>query len=282
MNILKLSILNLIRDKLKSLIYIFICTFLILVILLSFNISNILDKYINYNLNLNEDSRKITLTIHDDQSTFSKDELLSSLNSTEFIKDVSVKYDNLLISYYVIVNNYTNIENVKNNVTKILDKDIKISNYTITYNDYINNENQMLIKLKYITDLMLFVIIVLIFISINIIIKQSIDENIYDISIYKSCGYSNKHIFKLVFFEVFIITTISYISSCIISIGVLNLCINIISKIIHINLIDIDINVFLTCFLTLILVYTICFVVSLLELSKIKNISIKSLINEFN
>ncbi len=282
MNILKLSILNLARDKLKSIIYIFICTFLVLVILLSFNISSILDEYINYNLYSNEDSRKIILTIHDQQSTFNKDEILLRLNSIEFIKDVSVEYDNPLISYYVIVNSYTNIENVKNNLTKILDKYIKNNNYTITYNNYINNENQLVINLKYITNLMLLVVIILMFISINIIIKQSIDENIYDISIYKSCGYSNKHIFKLIFFETFIITTISYISSCIIFTGLLNICVNIISKIIHINLTDIDINVFFTCFLSLILVYAICFVVSLLELSKIKNISIKSLINEFN
>ncbi|WP_418658054.1 FtsX-like permease family protein [Clostridioides difficile] len=73
----------------------------------------------------------------------------------------------------------------------------------------------MITTVKYIVNSLITFIIVLTFILINILLKQSINDKFFDIAIYKSVGYKDKYIFQLLFYELFIITTISYLFSII-------------------------------------------------------------------
>ncbi|HGT1612474.1 TPA: FtsX-like permease family protein, partial [Clostridioides difficile] len=73
----------------------------------------------------------------------------------------------------------------------------------------------MITTVKYIVNSLITFIIVLTFILINILLKQSINDKFFDIAIYKSVGYKDKYIFQLLFYELFIVTTISYLFSII-------------------------------------------------------------------
>ena len=63
------------------------------------------------------------------------------------------------------------------------------------------------------TIVLILLIILLTFILINILLKQSINDKFFDIAIYKSIGYKDKYIFQLLFYELFLITTLSYLFS---------------------------------------------------------------------
>ena len=71
----------------------------------------------------------------------------------------------------------------------------------------------MITTVKDIINSLILLIILLTFILINILLKQSINDKFFDIAIYKSIGYKDKYIFQLLFYELFLITTLSYLFS---------------------------------------------------------------------
>ncbi|HBF9996683.1 TPA: FtsX-like permease family protein [Clostridioides difficile] len=144
-------------------------------------------------------------------------------------------------------------------------------------NIYINVDYEMITTVKYIVNSLITFIIVLTFILINILLKQSINDKFFDIAIYKSVGYKDKYIFQLLFYELFIVTTISYLFSIIpsfIGINAINL---IFSKFnIHNSFINI-IYVYLT---PLIIIYFIIYISSFNALRKANKIQISTLFRE--
>ncbi|EGT2204660.1 FtsX-like permease family protein, partial [Clostridioides difficile] len=99
----------------------------------------------------------------------------------------------------------------------------------------------------------------------------------FDIAIYKSVGYKDKYIFQLLFYELFIITTISYLFSIIpsfIGINAINL---IFSKF---NIHNSFINIIYVYLIPLIIIYFIIYISSFNALRKAKKIQISTLFRE--
>ncbi|MCC0627816.1 MULTISPECIES: FtsX-like permease family protein [unclassified Clostridioides] len=183
---------------------------------------------------------------------------------------LSIKRDKSKIKIYIIILTiFIALINILLNTSIILTDSIN--------NIYINVDYEMITTVKYIVNSLITFIIVLTFILINILLKQSINDKFFDIAIYKSVGYKDKYIFQLLFYELFIITTISYLFSIIpsfIGINAINL---IFSKFnIHNSFINI-IYVYLT---PLIIIYFIIYISSFNAFRKAKKIQISTLFRE--
>lgn len=183
---------------------------------------------------------------------------------------LSIKRDKSKIKIYIIILTiFITLINILLNTSIILTDSIN--------NIYINVDYEMITTVKYIVNSLITFIIVLTFILINILLKQSINDKFFDIAIYKSVGYKDKYIFQLLFYELFIVTTISYLFSIIpsfIGINAINL---IFSKFnIHNSFINI-IYVYLT---PLIIIYFIIYISSFNALRKAKKIQISTLFRE--
>ncbi|HBF7390205.1 TPA: FtsX-like permease family protein [Clostridioides difficile] len=183
---------------------------------------------------------------------------------------LSIKRDKSKIKIYIIILTiFITLINILLNTSIILTDSIN--------NIYINVDYEMITTVKYIVNSLITFIIVLTFILINILLKQSINDKFFDIAIYKSVGYKDKYIFQLLFYELFIITTISYLFSIIpsfIGINAINL---IFSKFnIHNSFINI-IYVYLT---PLIIIYFIIYISSFNAFRKAKKIQISTLFRE--
>ncbi|HDX7083663.1 TPA: FtsX-like permease family protein [Clostridioides difficile] len=183
---------------------------------------------------------------------------------------LSIKREKSKIKIYIIILTiFITLINILLNTSIILTDSIN--------NIYINVDYEMITTVKYIVNSLITFIIVLTFILINILLKQSINDKFFDIAIYKSVGYKDKYIFQLLFYELFIVTTISYLFSIIpsfIGINAINL---IFSKFnIHNSFINI-IYVYLT---PLIIIYFIIYISSFNALRKAKKIQISTLFRE--
>ncbi|HBF2805617.1 TPA: FtsX-like permease family protein [Clostridioides difficile] len=183
---------------------------------------------------------------------------------------LSIKRDKSKIKIYIIILTiFITLINILLNTSIILTDSIN--------NIYINVDYEMITTVKYIVNSLITFIIVLTFILINILLKQSINDKFFDIAIYKSVGYKDKYIFQLLFYELFIVTTISYLFSIIpsfIGINAINL---IFSKLnIHNSFINI-IYVYLT---PLIIIYFIIYISSFNALRKANKIQISTLFRE--
>ncbi|MBH7450434.1 FtsX-like permease family protein [Clostridioides difficile] len=183
---------------------------------------------------------------------------------------LSIKRDKSKIKKYIIILTiFITLINILLNTSIILTDSIN--------NIYINVDYEMITTVKYIVNSLITFIIVLTFILINILLKQSINDKFFDIAIYKSVGYKDKYIFQLLFYELFIVTTISYLFSIIpsfIGINAINL---IFSKFnIHNSFINI-IYVYLT---PLIIIYFIIYISSFNALRKANKIQISTLFRE--
>ncbi|HBE9438219.1 FtsX-like permease family [Clostridioides difficile] len=183
---------------------------------------------------------------------------------------LSIKRDKSKIKIYIIILTiFITLINILLNTSIILTDSIN--------NIYINVDYEMITTVKYIVNSLITFIIVLTFILINILLKQSINDKFFDIAIYKSVGYKDKYIFQLLFYELFIITTISYLFSIIpsfIGINAINL---IFSKF---NIHNSFINIIYVYLIPLIIIYFIIYISSFNALRKAKKIQISTLFRE--
>lgn len=183
---------------------------------------------------------------------------------------LSIKRDKSKIKIYIIILTiFITLINILLNTSIILTDSIN--------NIYINVDYEMITTVKYIVNSLITFIIVLTFILINILLKQSINDKFFDIAIYKSVGYKDKYIFQLLFYELFIITTISYLFSIIpsfIGINAINL---IFSKF---NIHNSFINIIYVYLIPLIIIYFIIYISSFNALRKTKKIQISTLFRE--
>ena len=108
-------------------------------------------------------------------------------------------------------------------------------------------------------------------------ITQSINDKFFDIAIYKSIGYKDKYIFQLLFYELFLITTLSYLFSIVPSFIGINSINLIFSKFnIHNNFI----NIMCVYLAPLINIYFIIYISSFNAFRKLKKIQISTLFRE--
>ena len=147
---------------------------------------------------------------------------------------------------------------------------------------YINKKNiyvdyEMITTVKDIINSLILLIILLTFILINILLKQSINDKFFDIAIYKSIGYKDKYIFQLLFYELFLITTLCYLFSIVPSFIGINSINLIFSKFnIHNNFI----NIMCVYLAPLINIYFIIYISSFNAFRKLKKIQISTLFRE--
>ena len=135
----------------------------------------------------------------------------------------------------------------------------------------------MITTVKVIINSLILLIILLTFILINILLKQSINDKFFDIAIYKSIGYKDKYIFQLLFYELFLITTLSYLFSIVPSFIGINSINLIFSKFnIHNNFI----NIMCVYLAPLINIYFIIYISSFNAFRKLKKIQISTLFRE--
>lgn len=151
---------------------------------------------------------------------------------------LNIKRDKSKIKIYIIIMTiFISLINILLNTSIILNESIN-SIYINKKNIYVDYE--MITTVKDIINSLILLIILLTFILINILLKQSINDKFFDIAIYKSIGYKDKYIFQLLFYELFLITTLSYLFSIVPSFIVINSINLIFSKFnIHNNFINI-------------------------------------------
>ena len=182
---------------------------------------------------------------------------------------LNIKRDKSKIKIYIIIMTiFISLINILLNTSIILNESIN-SIYINKKNIYVDYE--MITTVKDIINSLILLIILLTFILINILLKQSINDKFFDIAIYKSIGYKDKYIFQLLFYELFLITTLSYLFSIVPSFIGINSINLIFSKFnIHNNFI----NIMCVYLAPLINIYFIIYISSFNAFRKLKKIQI--------
>ena len=188
---------------------------------------------------------------------------------------LNIKRDKSKIKIYIIIMTiFISLINILLNTSIILNESIN-SIYINKKNIYVDYE--MITTVKDIINSLILLIILLTFILINILLKQSINDKFFDIAIYKSIGYKDKYIFQLLFYELFLITTLSYLFSIVPSFIGINSINLIFSKFnIHNNFI----NIMFVYLAPLINIYFIIYISSFNAFRKLKKIQISTLFRE--
>ena len=188
---------------------------------------------------------------------------------------LNIKRDKSKIKIYIIIMTiFISLINILLNTSIILNESIN-SIYINKKNIYVDYE--MITTEKDIINSLILLIILLTFILINILLKQSINDKFFDIAIYKSIGYKDKYIFQLLFYELFLITTLSYLFSIVPSFIGINSINLIFSKFnIHNNFI----NIMCVYLAPLINIYFIIYISSFNAFRKLKKIQISTLFRE--
>lgn len=188
---------------------------------------------------------------------------------------LNIKRDKSKIKIYIIIMTiFISLINILLNTSIILNESIN-SIYINKKNIYVDYE--MITTVKDIINSLILLIILLTFILINILLKQSINDKFFDIAIYKSIGYKDKYIFQLLFYELFLITTLSYLFSIVPSFIDINSINLIFSKFnIHNNFI----NIMCVYLAPLINIYFIIYISSFNAFRKLKKIQISTLFRE--
>ncbi len=111
---------------------------------------------------------------------------------------LNIKRDKSKIKIYIIIMTiFISLINILFNTSIILNESINsiYINKKNIYGDY-----EMITTVKHIINSLILLIILLTFILINILLKQSINDKFFDIAIYKSIGYKDKYIFHNIYF----------------------------------------------------------------------------------
>lgn len=280
--IFKLSMLNIKRNRVKNIFYMFIMGFFIIALIISTNLSYLIEEYINYNLFENESIKQVSIEIQDRSIKLNKENVINSLKKYDYVKDVILEDTDInnsnIFNIKIIVNNYEDIDKAIAELNTDLYYITNSSNYVVFYSGSTEFQQNISKNLKIILDITIIFITIITFICLNIIVKNTIDERIQEIAIYKSVGYKNKFLFLLILFESFILVTFSYLFAMLFSKIILYFVINLISS--KTNIILINNNKFYQYVFPLVLVYLICICASYIALLKIKKISLKKLLIE--
>lgn len=276
--IIKLSILNTLRNKDKNKIYVIIITLFMMIISIAFSISFLLNQFTKEIISKSEFNNEVIIEILNSDLLLSIETLSEDLRSYEFIDKIDIsKKNNYHIKSYIHITVNKNIGNIQYILENYFEEKIGSENYTIKNNNLLDIDIKIIKNISYIVYFIFFIILFLAFTSINIIIKKSLDNRVREIAIYKSVGYKNNHLFRLILYELLIVVIISYIFSTILSILILSF----LSKLFS-DMISIQLNI-----VNLIWIYNLLFILWVLLIScisyilmiKIKKMSIIQLFN---
>ncbi len=215
--LVKLSILNITRNKNK--IYILIISFFMLIISIIFSISFLLNQFIKELKNDNNLSNQISIEVFDNNLLSSVDTLTDGLSSYKFVDYINTTKTNgseLIYIYTVLDKNY-NKDRIVSTLESYLDENIGSKNYIFINDQSLDSKLKIIKSITNIIHLVFYLVLFFTFISVNIMLKKILDERSQEIALYKSVGYKNIDLFKLIFYELLIMVIYSYIISSILA-----------------------------------------------------------------
>ncbi|WP_026894517.1 ABC transporter permease [Clostridiisalibacter paucivorans] len=267
-NIYKLSMHNVARNKIRTIIYILFITLCIVMLFITSAIAYISHISIDENINSQLRYRQFIVHVNSNHKTSEKIDYMSIFNNISEISDAIINQSSSKNNVTITIDDYKNMDSV---VKQLKEKDY----FTIIFNsdDIINIP--VIKTIKYGSLIMFIVIIILNFIVLCIVLSNSINERINDLAIFKAFGYSNKTLFKIILVESYIFGFISFVFASIISnfsiYTIINPVINAKFKDILIGTkIVINPSMYLLIFVTLLI---LIFISSLNMVKKIKKIS---------
>lgn len=267
-NIYKLSMHNVARNKIRTIIYILFITLCIVMLFITSSIAYISHISIDENINSQLRYRQFIVHVNSNHKTSEKIDYMSIFNNISEISDVIINQSSSKNNVTIIIDDYKNMDSV---VKQLKEKDY----FTIIFNsdDIVNIP--VIKTIKYGSLIMFIVIIILNFIVLCIVLSNSINERINDLAIFKAFGYSNKTLFKIILVESYIFGFISFVLASIISnfsiYTIINPVINAKFKDVLIGTkIVINPSMYLLIFVTLLI---LIFISSLNMVKKIKKIS---------
>lgn len=276
--LVKLSILNITRNKNK--IYILIISFFMLIISIIFSISFLLNQFIKELKNDNNLSNQISIEVFDNNLLSSVDTLTDGLSSYKFVDYINTTKTNgseLIYIYTVLDKNY-NKDRIVSTLESYLDENIGSKNYIFINDQSLDSKLKIIKSITNIIHLVFYLVLFFTFISVNIMLKKILDERSQEIALYKSVGYKNIDLFKLIFYELLIMVIYSYIISSIFSILMLYFF-----YVQYLYIINIQlnlVNIILIYISLLILWILLVLIISFISMIKMKNIPVILLFNE--
>ncbi len=207
--IVKISILSLIRNKVKTMISLIVCAISILLLLLAIAINLSVFNFINNslnNLNSANTTRVFLLKYTNHEKKINKENVKNEVLRTPHIEEITIletPQDNEIM-VQVIVDNYRNVLDV-----------IERYNEEEKYEVIIEEKNLVNVEIIRIVNLIsiiaLIIVIVLTYSIFFINIKSIIYDRMYEIALYKALGYQHKHILIFILLSSSIILIISFL-----------------------------------------------------------------------
>lgn len=157
-------------------------------------------------------------------------------------------------------------------------KNIGSKNYIFINDQSLDSKLKIIKSITNIIHLVFYLVLFFTFISVNIMLKKILDERSQEIALYKSVGYKNIDLFKLIFYELLIMVIYSYIISSIFSILMLYFF-----YVQYLYIINIQlnlVNIILIYISLLILWILLVLIISFISMIKMKNIPAILLFNE--
>ena len=228
------------------------------------------DKYISTEDMLN---KNVAIEIYNDEKIEKYTFFVIGIYQTEnYINNIiytsseemnSLSLEETMTSYIIVINDYKNVKKVIADLQKM--------NYNASIADYTTQkELNLLLNIKKIISLIIICIISIILILFNTIVVNILSDDVKDIAVLKSIGYTNLIISRISLIKIVSFTTVSFMISIFISmIGIMFLNRAFMNKIIE-TAIVISIEHILLSYLVVIL---ICYISNKVLMNKIKKIS---------
>lgn len=196
--IIKLTLITIIRYRKKYIISTLINSLTILLLLISISVNTSVNNYISNELNNLDNQNNVR------EFTLKTNSEIENLENIEHINSATIVFrDSSNIIYNIIVDDYSNLMNLVNMFESN-------SNYEVILEER-NLINIEIIKVVgKVSTLSLIIIIIVTYFSFFANNIYHIYGKKYDIALYKTQGYQNEYIFKMIFIETIFLALLSY------------------------------------------------------------------------
>lgn len=196
--IIKLTLITIIRYRKKFIISTLINSLTILLLLISISVNTSVNNYISNELNNLDNQNNVR------GFTLKTNSEIENIESIEHINSATIVFrDSSNIIYNIIVDDYSNLMNLVNMFESN-------SNYEVILEER-NLINIEIIKVvRKVSTLSLIIIIIVTYFSFFANNIYHIYGKKYDIALYKTQGYQNEYIFKMIFIETIFLALLSY------------------------------------------------------------------------
>lgn len=196
--IIKLTLITIIRYRKKFIISTLINSLTILLLLISISVNTSVNNYISNELNNLDNQNNVR------GFTLKTNSEIENIESIEHINSATIVFrDSSNIIYNIIVDDYSNLMNLVNMFESN-------SNYEVILEER-NLINIEIIKVvRKVSTLSLIIIIIVTYFSFFANNIYHIYGKKYDIALYKTQGYQNEYIFKMIFIETIFLAFLSY------------------------------------------------------------------------